>query len=68
GRSFATVTTPWGPARVKLKHWRGQVVAAMPEYDDCAALAQVAGVPVAAVHAAVTRLGERFVETGMADG
>jgi uncharacterized protein (TIGR00299 family) protein len=67
GRSFATVTTPWGPARVKLKHWRGQVVAAMPEYDDCAALAQAAGVPMATVHAAVARLGERFVETESAD-
>jgi pyridinium-3,5-bisthiocarboxylic acid mononucleotide nickel chelatase len=63
GRSFATVATPWGPARVKLKHWRGQVVAAMPEYDDCAALAQAAGLPVATVHAAVARLGERFVGT-----
>ncbi|MGN6757125.1 MAG: nickel pincer cofactor biosynthesis protein LarC [Thermomicrobiales bacterium] len=68
GRSFATVTTPWGPARVKLKHWRGQVVAAMPEYDDCAALAQATGVPVAAVHAAVARLGEHFVGTRTTDG
>ena len=39
GRSFATVETPWGHARVKLKHWRGHSIAATPEYDDCAALA-----------------------------
>ncbi|MDP9372085.1 MAG: LarC family nickel insertion protein, partial [Chloroflexota bacterium] len=62
GRAFATVETPWGAARVKLKRWRGRVVAAMPEYDDCAALAATAGAPVATVHATVARLGERFVE------
>lgn len=61
GRSFETVQTPWGAARVKLKHWRGRVVAAVPEYDDCLALAQAAGVPVATVHAVVARLGAAWV-------
>ena len=60
-RRIETVTTPWGPARVKLKLWRGRVLAAAPEYDDCVALAAAAGLPVATVHAAVARLGERFV-------
>ena len=61
GRSFETVATPWGAARVKLKHWRGRVVAAVPEYDDCLALALAAGVPVATVHAAVARLGAAWL-------
>ncbi len=61
GRRIETVTTPWGPARVKLKLWRNRVLAATPEYDDCLALAASAGLPVATVHAAVARLGERFV-------
>jgi pyridinium-3,5-bisthiocarboxylic acid mononucleotide nickel chelatase len=61
GRSFATVETPWGAARVKVKHWRGRAVAATPEYDDCAALAAASGLPIAAVHATVARLAERLL-------
>jgi pyridinium-3,5-bisthiocarboxylic acid mononucleotide nickel chelatase len=61
GRSFATVETPWGQARVKVKHWRGRAVAAVPEYDDCAALAASSGLPIATVHAAVARLAQGLV-------
>ena len=41
--------TPWGTVRVKLKILGGAVVAASPEYDDCAQLAAEAGVPLAEV-------------------
>ena len=61
GRSFATVETPWGQARVKVKHWRGRAVAATPEYDDCAALAASSGLPIATVHATVARLAQRLL-------
>ena len=61
GRSFATVATPWGPARVKVKHWRGRAIAANPEYDDCAALAASSGLPIAAIHAEVVRLGQALI-------
>ena len=44
------VATPWGPVRVKVKAFEGQVTAA-PEYDDCLRLASAAGVPVAEVYA-----------------
>jgi len=44
------VATPWGPVRVKVKAFEGQVTAA-PEYDDCLRLASSAGVPVAEVYA-----------------
>lgn len=64
GRAFETVQTPWGEAQVKLKRWGGRVVAATPEYDDCLRLANATGLPVATIHATVTRLGEAFVEGG----
>lgn len=63
GRSFATVETPWGQARVKVKHWRGRAVSAMPEYDDCAALAAASGLPIATVHGMVARLAQGLVES-----
>lgn len=63
GRSFATVETPWGQARVKVKYWRGRAVAAVPEYDDCAALAVANGLPIATVHATVARLAEGLIES-----
>jgi uncharacterized protein (TIGR00299 family) protein len=50
-RSERQVRTPWGEVRVKLKHLGERVVAA-PEYDDCARLARLAGVPLAEVYAA----------------
>ena len=52
GREMRTVETPWGPVRAKLKILEGQVVAASPEYEDCARLAAEAGVPLADVMAA----------------
>ena len=62
GRSFATVATPWGEARVKLKHWHGKVIAAVPEYDDCAALAAATDLPIATVHAKAVQLAAALVE------
>jgi len=61
-REFATVTIPWGEVRVKLKRWRGTVVAAVPEYDDCAALATATGLPIATIHAAATRHAAGLIE------
>ncbi len=48
-RSERTVETPWGPVRVKLKHLGDRALAA-PEYEDCAALARSAGVPLQSVY------------------
>ena len=64
GRRLETVQTPWGPARVKLKVWRGRVAAAVPEYDDCARLAVAHSLSVATVHAAVARLAAPLIEDG----
>jgi hypothetical protein len=39
-REFQTVDTPYGTVRVKLKLMDGEIVGAMPEYDDCQRLAE----------------------------
>lgn len=44
-----TVSTPWGAVRVKEKRL-GERVWVAPEYEDCAALARSAGVPLSAVY------------------
>jgi len=61
-REFATVATPWGEVRTKLKRWRGTIVAAVPEYDDCATLALATGLPIATIHAAATRHAAGLIE------
>lgn len=59
-RSFQVVSTPWGPATVKLKYWAGRVVGVAPEYEDCRALAAASNTPLTEVHATVARLGEEL--------
>ena len=49
GREVRQVETPWGAVRVKVKLLEEEVVSASPEYEDCAALAREAGVPLADV-------------------
>lgn len=56
-RSF-TVETPWGQVRLKQKLLDGRVVASAPEYEDCAALARSAGVPLAQVYQAALQASE----------
>ena len=48
-REIQEVDTPWGPVQVKIKSLQGDVVAASPEYNDCARLAVDAGIPLADV-------------------
>ncbi|MBN1658138.1 MAG: nickel pincer cofactor biosynthesis protein LarC [Anaerolineae bacterium] len=48
-REMAEVETPWGIVRVKVKLLADQAVSASPEYDDCARVAEQAGVPLADV-------------------
>ena len=51
-RSWDTVTTRWGPVRIKVGRRAQDVVHAAPEFEDCAACARGAGVPVAEVYRA----------------
>lgn len=51
-RRWETVTTRWGPVRIKLGLRGARVLNAAPEFEDCRALAQKAGVPLKEVQAA----------------
>jgi uncharacterized protein (TIGR00299 family) protein len=45
-REFQTVTTPFGPIRMKLGLRGGVILTASPEFDDCQQAAQSHGTPV----------------------
>jgi|Deesub1362B_J571_1020462.scaffolds.fasta_scaffold03432_4 hypothetical protein len=49
-RSHETVETPWGPVRVKVSRLQGEVVNALPEYEDCRCLAERTGVPLKEIY------------------
>lgn len=51
-RHHQEVRTPFGPVRVKVGRWEGEVLHASPEHEDCAQAARAAGVPVAEVYRA----------------
>jgi hypothetical protein len=52
GRRMETVATPWGEVPVKLAISGGRVLRRVPEFDACAELARVTGVPVRDILAA----------------
>jgi uncharacterized protein (TIGR00299 family) protein len=52
-REIRRVETVYGEARVKLKWVEGEVMGAVPEYEDCQTLAARSGVPVRLVYEAV---------------
>ena len=46
-RDFQSVTTPWGPVRIKIARWPSGLVAnASPEYEDCRRLAAEHSIPL----------------------
>lgn len=51
-RSWKRVATPWGPVRVKLGHLDGAPLRRSPEFEDCRAAGEGAGVPVLSVYEA----------------
>ena len=61
GRAVETVTTRWGDVRLKLRVWNGRVIEAMPEYDDCLAIARAQELPLRAVWDEAHRMGEAHV-------
>lgn len=50
-RTSTTVSTSYGPIRIKVARWAGGEKAA-PEYEDCRRAAELQGVPLARVYAA----------------
>jgi uncharacterized protein (DUF111 family) len=56
-REIRTVATKYGAVRVKLAYVDGQIVRAMPEYDDCRRLAEQTGAPLRDILAEAERAG-----------
>ncbi len=48
-RTLETVSTRFGPVRMKISSYRGQVVNAEPEFEDCRKIALEEGVPLKTV-------------------
>ncbi|MBM4163774.1 MAG: nickel pincer cofactor biosynthesis protein LarC [Lentisphaerae bacterium] len=55
-RRFETASTPWGAVRVKIGSRDGQDLVRTPEYEDCARLADTAGITPRQVYEAAARL------------
>jgi len=51
-REFCQVQTPYGDLTVKLKIINGQIIQAVPEYDECVRLANQHGVSLAEIYTA----------------
>jgi hypothetical protein len=46
-RDFVSVTSQWGPVRIKIARWpSGEIANAAPEYEDCRLLATAHSVPL----------------------
>jgi hypothetical protein len=54
GREVRRVKTRFGPIRIKVSLFRGEIVQATPEYEDCRAAALKAQVPLREVQREAT--------------
>ncbi len=45
-REMREASTPWGNVRIKVKILNGAVLSMAPEYEDCARIARVQGIPL----------------------
>jgi uncharacterized protein (DUF111 family) len=62
-REILDFDSPLGPVRVKCKRWRGRLIDARPELDDCSRLATATGRPLHEVLDTVTAAARAaFVE------
>ncbi len=52
-RDWVSVETPYGSLRIKQGRWKGRIVTRAPEYEDCAAAAELHAVPLKSVYEAV---------------
>lgn len=59
-REAATVTTPLGPARVKLLYDGGRLLRVSPEFESCRELAAASGRPLPEIYHLVERAADRF--------
>jgi pyridinium-3,5-bisthiocarboxylic acid mononucleotide nickel chelatase len=61
-REWIEVRTAHGNVRVKIGRLEGAAVSVSPEYEDCAAVARVAGIPVREVYEEAGRLAHEQLE------
>ena len=61
-REFQSVETAFGAIQVKIKLLDGRRMQTQPEYEDCAAAAEKAGVPVSEVYAAAFAAGLKLID------
>jgi pyridinium-3,5-bisthiocarboxylic acid mononucleotide nickel chelatase len=64
-REASTVSTPWGPVRVK-RGWREGFEVVTPEYDDCALIAREQKISLREVYRVVQRDSPRSWASVMA--
>ena len=58
-REFVTVPTPYGDVRIKQGFYQGELLKAIPEYEDCARLAETHGVPLQTVYQAAEQIASQ---------
>ena len=51
-RTWITVVTKFGPVRMKVGSWKGEIVNAQPEFEDVKSISKASNTPVKIVHAA----------------
>jgi pyridinium-3,5-bisthiocarboxylic acid mononucleotide nickel chelatase len=59
-REWQTVTTDYGPVRLKIARYQGEIVNMQPEFADCAALAQAQTLPWQRVHQAALQASSQL--------
>jgi uncharacterized protein (TIGR00299 family) protein len=55
-RRFETLTTPYGPVKIKIGLHKGKVIKKSPEYEDCRKIAEEKNIPLIQVYREVNKL------------
>jgi len=55
-RRFETLTTPYGPVKIKVGLYKGKTIKKSPEYEDCRKIAEEKNIPLIQVYREVNKL------------
>jgi uncharacterized protein (TIGR00299 family) protein len=58
-RSWKTITSPWGKAKVKIGKMDGKILHISPEYEDCKRIAGEKGVALKTVYEEIMKLADK---------
>lgn len=62
-RKFVDIETQFGTMKVKLGYYKGKLIKAKPEYEECKEIAFKQNIPIKQVYDAInTNINERFSE------